>query len=466
VAEPEPEPAVEPVTEAAEDEPDFVTYAPAPVPPLTPPPPAPESEPVAAVPEPVAAVPEPVAAVPEPVAAEPEPVAAEPEPIVAEPVPEPEPLPEPEPEPAAAEPDTERLPEPVAAAEPVAEPEPVAAEPIPTPEPVPTPVAEAPAVGVDQAPTRRGPIAALAAAAIVIGAAIGFLVAPSSHKAAPKPPPLSQVASAGTGGSIKLHFPAGWHTANTVPSAASTLKLDGPTTVSPAAAPGKGALVVGTATTVGANFLPPAFTASLGTAAQGSPVKLGANTFMRFLDVVPQASSTGLAVYAMPTQKGTTIAACVLPATGGTAFNGTCEGVLRTLQSSSPALPLGANPTFASALGAIVGKLNAARGSAGRQLAGAKSQKAQAAAAKTLAGAYRQAASAAAKLSPGPVGAQASQSIVAALRRLATGYEALSTAAAHNNKKDYATAGSAISRAQSALSAGFRQLQQAGYTTG
>ena len=111
-------------------------------------------------------------------------------------------------------------------------------------------------------------------------------------------------------------------------------------------------------------------------------------------------------------------------------------------------------------------KLNGTRTSAGRQLASAKSQKAQAAAAKPLAGAYQQAATAAAKLQPGPVGAAGAASIVAALRQLATGYQALSTAAAHNNKKAYATAGAAISKAQTALDAGFRQLQQAGYTIG
>jgi hypothetical protein len=181
---------------------------------------------------------------------------------------------------------------------------------------------------------------------------------------------------------------------------------------------------------------------------------------------VPQASSTGLSVYALPTQKGTAIAACVLPAAGATAFNSTCEGVLKTLQSSAPALPLGANPAFATALGTIVGKLNATRSSVGRRLATAKSQKAQAAEAKTLAGAYQQAATAAAKLQPGPVGVQGSRSIVAALRQLAAGYRALSTAAAHNNKKAYATAGTAIGKAQTALSAGFGQLRQAGYAIG
>jgi serine/threonine protein kinase len=432
-----PEPEVEP--EPGPDEPDFVTYAPAAVAPLPLPPPPPEPEPVAAKPEPV----------PEPIAAEPEPIAAEPEP---------EPELQPAPEPVAAQPELVAEPEPVAA-EPALEPAPIR-----TPEPMPTPVAAA-RPGT-QAPAKRGPIAALAAIAIVVGAAIGFLVAPSSHKAAPKAPPLSQVASAGTGGSLKVHFPSGWQTSNAVPSAASTLKLAGPTTVSPAASSAKGALVIGTVTAVGSNLLPPAFTSSLGTAAQGAPVKLGSHTFMRFVDVVPQNTSTALSVYALPTQHGTAIAACVLPAAGATAFNSTCEGVLRTLQSAAPALPLGANPVFAAALAKIVGKLNGARRAAGGQLASAKSQKAQAAAAKTLAGAYQQAASAAAKLQPGPVGVQASQAIVTALRQLATGYQALSTAAAHNNKKAYATAGASVGKAQSALNGGFGQLQQAGYTIG
>ena len=442
--EPEPEPAAaEPEPEPVAEDPDFVTYAPEAIAPV-PPPPAP-----VAAPE------------PEPVAPEPEPE-PEPEPVL-EAEPEPEPLPEPaatvEPE-AETEPLPEPEPEPLAAPEPRAEPE-TATEPEPTPtlDPMPTPVAAG-------APTtsRRGPIAALAVVAIVIGAAIGFLVAPSSHKAAPKAAPLSQVASAGTGGSLKVHFPADWQTSNSVPSAAAALKLDSPTTMTPATTPDKGSLVVGTAGSVGANFLPTAFTGSLGTAAQGSPVKLGANTFMRFLDVVPQSSSTALSVYSLPTQHGTAIAACVLPASGATAFNVSCENVLRTLQSTAAPLPLGANPTYAASLGAIVKKLNTTRSSAGQTLASAKSQKAQSAAAKSLAGAYQQAATAAAKLSPGPVGGQAHQAVVAALHQLAAGYQALSTAAAHNDKKAYAAASATVAKAQSALSAAFVGLRQAGYS--
>ena len=175
---------------------------------------------------------------------------AEPEPVAAEP----EPVPEPDrrragthrggararariatgarARPRCPSPSRRPSPRPVAAG---AEPEPAR---LPTPEPMPTPVVAA----RPGAPTaaKRGPIAALAAIAIVIGAAIGFLVAPSSHKAAPKAAPLSQVASAGTGGSLKLHFPTGWQTSNTIPTAASSLKLAGPTTVSPAASFGQG----------------------------------------------------------------------------------------------------------------------------------------------------------------------------------------------------------------------------------
>jgi serine/threonine protein kinase len=441
-AEPEPAPA-QPAAVEPEPEPeqaDFVTFAPEAVAPVPPPPP----EPAAAEPEPIA---------------EPAPeLEPEPEPVATVPAPEPEPEPEPEPVAVLPEPEPEPAPEP--------EPEPVAAAaPLLTPEPMPTPeAAAAPAPAVTA--RRGGPIAALAAVAIVIGAAIGFLAAPSSHTTAPKHAALSQVASAGAGGALKLHFPAGWQASKAVPSAASALKLTAPTTVSPGAASDRGALVLGTVTSVDSDLLPVGFTSSLGSVAQGAPVKLGSNTFMRFVDVVPVSTSTALSVYALPTQHGTAIAACVLPASGASAFNSTCEGVLRTLQSTAPALPLGANPAFASALGAIVSTLNRTRASAGHQLASAKSQKAQAAAASTLAGAYRQAASAAGRLRPGPVGTAGAHAIATALGQLASGYQALSTAAAHNDKKAYAAAGAAIGKDQTALAAGFEQLQKAGYAIG
>ena len=162
----------------------------------------------------------------------------------------------------------------------------------------------------------------------------------------------------------------------------------------------------------------------------------------------------------------TAIAACVLPGSAAVAFNSTCEGMLKTLKSAVPVLPLGANPAFASALGRVVAKLNTARSRAGRQLASAKNPKAQAAAARSLAGAYQQAASGVAHLQPGPIGAEGSAAIVSALRELGAGYRRLSSAAAHNNKRAYAAARAQIAQAQTALTAGFGKLQQAGYSIG
>ena len=219
---------------------------------------------------------------------------------------------------------------------------------------------------------------------------------------------------------------------------------------------GQGRARRGHRTDVDSDLLPTGFTQSLGSAAQGAPVKLGSNTFMRFVDVVPSSTSTALSVYALPTQQGTAIAACVLPPPAPPRSTAPARASSRRFSPRAPVLPLGANPRSPRRWAGSSSKLNGTRSSAGHQLAGAKSQKAQAAAAKTLAGAYQQAAAAAAKLQPGPVGTAGSQAIVAALHQLATGYQALGTAAAHNNKKAYATAGAAIGKAQTALSAGVR----------
>ncbi len=459
-AEPEPEPVpAEPASEApaaepAAAEPDFVTYAPSPA--ATPAPPAQRPEPE---PEPAAAEPEPEP-IPEP---EPEPAAAEPEPAAAEP--EPEPIPEPEPEPAAAEPEPAAAePEP-AAAEPepaAAEPEPAAAEPEPSP--------EEPAVA---APTRppaarlrspsRAPLVALAAAAVVIGAIIGYVVAPSSKKATHRSAALSQSTSAGT---LRISFPAGWQQSANTPSEASSLKLANTVTLMPGASTKSGALVLGTAPAVDASLLPPGFTSGLTTAVQGAAVQLGPYTFKRYLNMIPQQAATALSVYSLPTTRGTAIAACVLPSSEATTFATTCETIIKSLRAGGSPLPLSANPKYAAALSAVITKLNGARAAGGRQLTQAKLPSGQASAARALAADYQRAATAVAKLDPGPVGTTANVAIVTALRQLAAAYGSLANAAARHDKGAYAKAQTSISSAQAALNRGFAQLQQDGYTIG
>ena len=96
----------------------------------------------------------------------------------------------------------------------------------------------------------------------------------------------------------------------------------------------------------------------------------------------------------------------------------------------------------------------------------AKHQAAQAAAANQLALAHNVAATAVAKLTPGPIGADANAAIAAALRKLAAAYTALASAAKHNNTRGYDAARTAIGQGESALSAAFAQLRQDGYTIG
>jgi hypothetical protein len=170
-------------------------------------------------------------------------------------------------------------------------------------------------------------------------------------------------------------------------------------------------------------------------------------------------------VYALPTTAGTVIASCIAPTVDATLFASTCERAVGSLRlRSAAALTLTANPAFAKALGGVVATLDAARGADGRRLAGARRPADQAAAARRLAQAHDDAAKAAARLSPGPVGADANAAIVAALRRLGSAYASLAQAAAHHDARKYAAASTAISQADAALGAAFARLGQDGYS--
>jgi hypothetical protein len=156
-----------------------------------------------------------------------------------------------------------------------------------------------------------------------------------------------------------------------------------------------------------------------------------------------------------------------MPQSNAPAFAATCERVVGTAKlSSGSLLPLTANPSYASKLSALIGKLNAARAAGARKLAAAKDPGGQSAAAEQLSSADGSAAAAVGKLQPGPVGASANAAIATALQRLAAAYHSLASAAHHNDKRGYGAAQGAIAQADAALSAAFAQLKQDGYTLG
>jgi hypothetical protein len=228
---------------------------------------------------------------------------------------------------------------------------------------------------------------------------------------------------------------------------------------------GGGALFVGTTTATDPTLLPKGLGATLAAPPQGSAVKLGSLVFRRYLNLLPQGATAPETVYALPTTGGTVVASCIAPVVNATLFASTCERAVGSLRlRSASALTLTANPGYAKALGGVVTTLDAARSADGRALAEASRPAEQAAAARRLAQAHDAAAGAAARLSPGPVGADANAAIVAALHKLGSGYASLAQAAARHDGRKYTAASTAITQADSALAAAFARLRQDGYT--
>lgn len=307
------------------------------------------------------------------------------------------------------------------------------------------------------------PVAAIAAVLVVIAAVIGYLVAPSSTKKKAQTVAFSQQASSGP---ITISYPSGWSRASAAPAGVASLKLSDPLTLSPGPSAPGGALVTGISKTQSASLLPASFTGTLSSPPQAATVKLGNQTYKRYLLVQPKGAGTPESIYVLPTSVGTATAVCVVPQSNATQFAVTCEHAVGTMTIKGSVLPLGANPAYAHSLSGVIAKLNSARGSLGGKLASAKTPAAQASAAGGLSAAYGHAAAAVSKLTPGPAASGANAALAAALGQLQRGYGSLSAAAAHHNGGAYRSAQGAIGRAQHALSAAFGQLRQDGYKIG
>jgi hypothetical protein len=267
-------------------------------------------------------------------------------------------------------------------------------------------------------------------------------------------------------GRFSISYPSDWRQTTTAQHDGAALKLSGQIALVPGQ-DGGGALIVGTATATDSALLPQGFAATLLSPPQSAPVKLGSSVYRRYLNLLPRDASAPETVYALPTTAGTVIASCVAPAADATVFASACEHAVASLHlRAATALPLTASPGFARSLGAIIGTLNASRAADGGRLASAKHPADQASAARRLASDHVAAAAAAARLQPGPVGADANQAIVAALRKLGSGYTLLARAADHADKRGYAAATAAINQADAALAAGFARLRQDGYSIG
>jgi hypothetical protein len=399
----------------------------------------------------------------------PEPVAPPPP----EPEPEPEPPREPEPEPVAeAEPalDGETLPGIARTPEPI----PVAEEPVPEPETEPEPrqpETPQPEPARAQRPARDVIVRRRAIAAGVVGviaaAAIGFAVAPKSGgggstTAQTTSRPLSGSAS---NGPISVSIPAGWQRQSSS-AAGAGLQLQNQVVVGPTS-PAGGTLVIGTANTTDPSLLPNSLLTALpGGAPARQVVKLGGSQFYRYLALQPSGVDGPVSIYALPTTgAGTVLGACLLHAAAAS-FPADCERVLGSLKlSGASAVGLGPSSNLATQLSAAVGTLNQSVTSGQARLHSAGKPGQQATAANQLASAYTQAAAAIGKLDAPSTASGAVTALAAALAKTGRDYQALSRAAARNNKHDYTAASNAIGSDSGSVNAAFAQLAKLGYAS-
>jgi hypothetical protein len=310
---------------------------------------------------------------------------------------------------------------------------------------------QAPSPGV-----ARRRIAVLAIVGVVIAAAIGFLIAPSSKKSTPS---AASFVGSISSGPLQVSLPAGWSRGTVV---GKNLGLSNEFAAEASAAGGAGTLVMGSATTSSPTLLPAKVLSSLGSVPTPQTVTLGKNQFLRYLNVTPKGGSAQT-VYAIPTTAGTVVAFCQ-PQGASTAFASNCERVVGSLQLSSGSIRgLGPDSSYGSKLSAAIGKLNSQQASASSQLAKATKPGDQAKAAAALAAAYHQAATAVKHLQAGTA-TTTNAAIAASLGKTGDGYAALQQAAAHNDGKGYSSASHQISSSLSDLSSQMGQLAKLGYT--
>ena len=304
------------------------------------------------------------------------------------------------------------------------------------------------------------------AAAVVIVAVIGFVLARSSWGtdggSGGSKPALSGQASTTT---FHVSYPADWRRLSAPPPGLLP-SLGGPLALAPTGTAEE--LVIGTAPAGGApaGQLSAALRAALPSAPRAQIVSLGGRRFYRYLNLTPRGQGVTESVYLLSTTRGTIGAVCAAQKPRET-LTATCERVLGTLQLTSGSVSAPAvDPGYALQLNAAMAKLNAARRALGPKLS-AGSLPARAQAAQQLAAAHGQAALSAARLSPAGSGLQtANRALVSALGQTASGYRALGRAISHRNQAAYGSAERGIGSGARALDAAFALLRGLGYRIG
>ena len=330
----------------------------------------------------------------------------------------------------------------------------VAPKAIPAPAPSVEPVRERPQPGPSSPAMRTGPLVLLGVV-LVIGAGVGWLVAPTSKRSAA---PARALASTASNAALELRFPDGWRPTRAAPQV-SGLELSDP--VALAASRRGGAVIAGTSKADGPSLLPSGLLGRLPTDhPQATAVKLGPVAAYRYEGLTTSAPVQRLTLYAIPTTKGAVTLACVDAAAGSP----DCAAIASTLRlRNARPYPLGPDAGYARTVGTAIGRLNDARARDRAALAAAKTPAGQARVAASLAGVYRDAAATLRTRPVSPADSAANREIVAALGSTAAAYARLATAAGKGDRAAYGTASANVAQAEGRVAGAIAALRALGY---
>jgi hypothetical protein len=287
-------------------------------------------------------------------------------------------------------------------------------------------------------------------------AVLGFLVAQGTGGHAG----VAALSRHATAGDVRVSYPSDWRRRN--PPATPQLGLANelalvPTTSAPSA------LLIGTAPASQHSPLPASALAAIPNPPQPQLVSLGGIRFFRYLDV--SIGDQHMSVYALPTTAGTILGVCVT-GTNPVSFTSSCERVLGSLRlSGAQVVTFEPTVSYASALNAVLNRLNATSLKASAQLRAARNAQAQASAATELAAADALAAAAVRQLDAGSA-SSANAAIATALTGAGDAYSAVARAAARRDAIAYKNASAELRRATTALNSALAQLTTLGYHIG
>ncbi len=297
--------------------------------------------------------------------------------------------------------------------------------------------------------------------ALVLAAVCGYLL--GSHRVsttgAGQTAGPSRVATAA---GVLLEYPVDWERAS-APKSIPGLTLNEAVTLSPRGSSDSG-LLVGMAPAGEAAPLPASFLERLRGVPHAEVVSLVSTQAYRYSALSLPGYGGVFDLYAIPAApSGMRLMACFAPARQ-TAAGQQCERIVANVTlTGTAALTLTPSAPYSEALAPAIGALNAARGSARRQLAASSSAASVIAPARSLASRFEQASGAVSGLEAPAVAAAAQVALSQALVAAGKVYGELAGAAEAEAVSDYDSARSRVASAESGVDRALENLVLLGY---